>query len=399
MWSEEEIVHKDYYRVLGLTSEASEEQITVAFRKLAMKYHPDRNHDASAKERFIEIYEAYQILSDHGRRETYDRLSREEKEFSEAADSSGYQSNRQESNQYENWQKVYRNEGEAYSQMSFSQFASRVGRAVGTFALGAAVGAGIGIAGGLAKSISVLALFVPILILTASYQVNRYFFAFNVVLCVLWYIYSIKRIWLEPKPPRENVRARNLYRASRSLTLYFVAAIALGGYSYLNVHLWFGKLESERHARELAFETSISDLKAHIADYLQAYPPGKIESQPRFRKGIVVVDMNNKDIYRGFDSIPTPAAARSDSQVTEIIQVRAGRRVVGHYSDGKEGFQQYIEYDIVDYKTRRTVFKGKLEGSLPPKTKSFSGPASGSSAFELLKTKILLQAQGTRTSE
>ena len=56
---------RDYYEVLGLSKGASDDEIKRAFRKLAMKYHPDRNSgDKEAEEKFKEINEAYGILSD-----------------------------------------------------------------------------------------------------------------------------------------------------------------------------------------------------------------------------------------------------------------------------------------------------------------------------------------------
>lgn len=70
------MAHKrDYYEVLGVSRSASEEDIKKAYRKLAMKYHPDRNPgDKLAEERFKEASEAYQALSDPERRAQYDRF-------------------------------------------------------------------------------------------------------------------------------------------------------------------------------------------------------------------------------------------------------------------------------------------------------------------------------------
>ncbi len=65
---------RDYYEVLGVRREASPEEIKKAFRQQALKYHPDRNRDPGASERFKEINEAYQILSDRERRSAYDRF-------------------------------------------------------------------------------------------------------------------------------------------------------------------------------------------------------------------------------------------------------------------------------------------------------------------------------------
>ena len=67
--------YKDYYKILGVERNASEEEIRKAYRKLAMQYHPDRNpNDQQAEERFKEINEAYQVLKDPTKRAHYDRL-------------------------------------------------------------------------------------------------------------------------------------------------------------------------------------------------------------------------------------------------------------------------------------------------------------------------------------
>jgi molecular chaperone DnaJ len=65
---------KDYYEVLGVNKDASEEEIKKAYRKLAMKYHPDRNPDnPKAEEQFKEAKEAYEMLSDSQKRAAYDQ--------------------------------------------------------------------------------------------------------------------------------------------------------------------------------------------------------------------------------------------------------------------------------------------------------------------------------------
>ena len=66
---------RDYYTVLGVNRDASEEDIKKAYRKLAMKHHPDRNpNDKSAEEKFKEAKEAYEILSDGKKRAAYDQF-------------------------------------------------------------------------------------------------------------------------------------------------------------------------------------------------------------------------------------------------------------------------------------------------------------------------------------
>ncbi|MEW6226697.1 MAG: molecular chaperone DnaJ [Bacillota bacterium] len=66
---------RDYYEVLGVDRNASQEEIKKAFRKLARKYHPDMNkEDPSAEAKFKEINEAYEVLSDPGKRSRYDQF-------------------------------------------------------------------------------------------------------------------------------------------------------------------------------------------------------------------------------------------------------------------------------------------------------------------------------------
>jgi curved DNA-binding protein len=65
---------KDYYGILGLRRDASQEDIQKAYRKLARKHHPDVNQEAGAEERFKDIGEAYEVLKDPDKRAKYDRF-------------------------------------------------------------------------------------------------------------------------------------------------------------------------------------------------------------------------------------------------------------------------------------------------------------------------------------
>jgi len=65
-------MNKDYYKVLGIDKNASVDDIKKAYRKLALKYHPDKNGDEESAQKFKEINEAYQVLSDPQKRKQYD---------------------------------------------------------------------------------------------------------------------------------------------------------------------------------------------------------------------------------------------------------------------------------------------------------------------------------------
>src|SRR5262245_22330363 len=69
---------RDYYEVLGVARDVSTKDLEVSFRRLAMKYHPDRNvGDDEAEAKFKEVGEAYAVLSDADKRATYDRYGHE----------------------------------------------------------------------------------------------------------------------------------------------------------------------------------------------------------------------------------------------------------------------------------------------------------------------------------
>src|SRR3974390_2090179 len=66
---------RDYYTTLGVNRDASEEEVKKAYRKLAMKHHPDRNPDDKAsEEKFKEAKEAYEVLTDSRKRAAYDQF-------------------------------------------------------------------------------------------------------------------------------------------------------------------------------------------------------------------------------------------------------------------------------------------------------------------------------------
>lgn len=73
--TENKMANSEYYEILGVSKDADQKQIKDAFRKLALKYHPDRNRDSeAAADKMKAVNEAYAVLSDAGKRREYDRI-------------------------------------------------------------------------------------------------------------------------------------------------------------------------------------------------------------------------------------------------------------------------------------------------------------------------------------
>lgn len=82
---------KDYYKILGLTPGAGDDQIRQSYRRLAMQYHPDRNPDnPQAEEQFKEIAEAYGVLTDPVKRRRYEAARRSGKQHGAGGRDSGF---------------------------------------------------------------------------------------------------------------------------------------------------------------------------------------------------------------------------------------------------------------------------------------------------------------------
>ena len=104
---------KDYYKILGVAKTANADEIKKAYRKLAIKFHPDKNpNDKSAEEKFKEISEANEVLSDVEKRKKYDELSEDWKRYQQ-------QGGRQD---FDSFKHTKGNDGNQYQQASGEQF-------------------------------------------------------------------------------------------------------------------------------------------------------------------------------------------------------------------------------------------------------------------------------------
>lgn len=108
----------DYYKILGLTKNASEADIKKAYRKLARKHHPDLNpNDKSAEQKFKQINEANEVLSDPAKRKKYDQYGKDWQH----ADSYEKARQQQSSQGYGN-QRTYTSSGQGFDESQFSDF-------------------------------------------------------------------------------------------------------------------------------------------------------------------------------------------------------------------------------------------------------------------------------------
>lgn len=111
---------KDYYKILGVQKTATAEEIKKAYRKMAVKYHPDKNpNNKAAEEKFKEINEANEVLGDPEKRKKYDELGENWKYFQQGRQQGGGQK------QDFDWSKWTNQRGDSYQHTSGEKFHER----------------------------------------------------------------------------------------------------------------------------------------------------------------------------------------------------------------------------------------------------------------------------------
>src|SRR5690554_3148718 len=117
---------KSYYGILDVHQGASQEEIKKAYRKLALKWHPDKNSSPNAHEKFIEINEAYLVLSDPIKRKAFDQLLNPSSQESTSRDK-----NQTNSADFEEFVKTAREKAKNYASFSFDEFSTSLAKSIG----------------------------------------------------------------------------------------------------------------------------------------------------------------------------------------------------------------------------------------------------------------------------
>ncbi len=119
--------YRDYYQTLGVSKNADQDEIKKAYRKLARKYHPDVNpDDPNAEEKFKDINEAYQVLSDEDKRQKYDRFGSQWKQYQQRG-------GRSEDFDWSQWAAQGQPGGTQYRTVSQEEFEQMFGGGLGGF--------------------------------------------------------------------------------------------------------------------------------------------------------------------------------------------------------------------------------------------------------------------------
>lgn len=159
---------RNLYSVLGVSEKASAGEIRAAFRALAMRYHPDHCHEPDATERFVDIRQAFELLSSPEKRALHDKLLAMSRVSAEVTPKAA-----PEGREYERWSAHAREEAEREAQMTYADFLKALlrstGEGVAAVTAGAAEGAFQGLRSSFLKLLFMAVVGVPIVLFVAGY--------------------------------------------------------------------------------------------------------------------------------------------------------------------------------------------------------------------------------------
>jgi hypothetical protein len=374
------------YKTLGVKPDASKREIVSAFRSLALRYHPDHCREANAKDMFIAVRAAYEILVDDQKRAEYDRLlayaSRRETRVGSAPPPAAETS-------YERWHATARWNAEREAALSYTEFVSTA--LVSALKFGGVVvvalgqGALLGALGAVLRFLSVLAILVPVVAVILTYATHPALLVLTVPLALGWWV------WL--------VRSRIADGWTPKSAALFVGGLA--AFCGLCVAL-FGVLADINAAKradvKASFEFTIADLRTHFPEYVRTFPAADVENEPAALGKMVIVDMDARDFHWTFErALPQDMRPRTNAEVDYVVQVRNARKLVGRYSRGGSAYQWQCDYQLVDFRAGRTVFSGSIQGTPPPQSKRYGGDASGSFPLEGLVARWVAKSRAGGT--
>lgn len=110
---------KNYYKILGISPSVNISEIKKAYRKLALRYHPDKNKAPNAQQKFVEITEAYEVLKDETQRKIYDQIFNRQFTTNQTSNNNSREKQTQ-------WSEFGKRKAGEYSEMEFDLFTKRV---------------------------------------------------------------------------------------------------------------------------------------------------------------------------------------------------------------------------------------------------------------------------------
>jgi curved DNA-binding protein CbpA len=338
-----------YYEILKVNNNASIEEINKAFRDLAKKYHPDLNRAEDAKNKFINIYEAYSILKDPLKRATYDNKIR----HSYSSEKNHQHSTGEKTNQnnyhsdYEGWRENARTEGKKYSETSYEDFKQKVLNKIID----------------IAKTTAAVGIYTGALLLEGIIMI----------------------------------------------IIRFAIIAVIGGTSFGLLYLCINQINNQKKLRQEQRQEQIQqernnkfeEILLNLNNYTIAFPDKAIPFDLKDKKVVII---ENNEIDTCFYDLPERYQALNDEEINYIIQLSREDIIVGHYYErnssnermpvfddgtGTPAYQIVYHYSVVDYLNKVTVYGEIVKGSEPPIRITHKGAGYGNNPKNDIDNKIL----------